>query len=72
MPEYTRLSDEILKALTVALDQEDIEIASTLNQALEQSMTRNAGGGDFVERRNFPDEIDQALKRLDALKAKSA
>ena len=32
-------------------------------------MTRNTGGGAFVERRDYPPEIEDALDRLIALKA---
>jgi len=32
------------------------------------SMTRNSGGGDFVERRDYPPEIEEVLKKLRELK----
>ena len=64
-----RLSDRILFALELALDQADTEIASALVKALEMSMTRNTGGGEFVERRDYPPEIESAMDKLDELKA---
>lgn len=67
---YIRLSDRILFALEMALDQEDITIADALVRALEMSMTRNTGGGEFIERRDYPPEIEKALDRLAALKEK--
>ncbi len=65
-----RLSDRILYALEMSLDQKDLEIAECLNHALELSMTRNTGGGEFVERRDYPKSIEYALGQLRALKQK--
>lgn len=65
-----RLSDRILSALELSLEQDDLRIAEMLTSALEMSMTRNAGGGDFVERREYPPEIEAAMDRLYALKSK--
>ncbi|MCF8495310.1 MAG: hypothetical protein K9G62_01440 [Alphaproteobacteria bacterium] len=65
-----RLSDRILGALDLALDQGDVKISETLVRALEMSMTRNAGGGEFVERREYPPEIENAMDRLQALRNK--
>jgi hypothetical protein len=59
-----RLSDRILSALELALEQEDIKIAELLTRALEYSMTRNSGGGEFIERRDYPPEIERAMKKL--------
>lgn len=59
-----RLSDRILYALELALEQEDVAISETLVKALEMSMTRNTGGGEFIERRDYPPEIEAAMKRL--------
>ncbi len=59
-----RLSDRILSALHLALEQDDLPIAELLNKALELSMTRNTGGGEFVERRDYPPEIEDAMSRL--------
>lgn len=65
-----RLSDRILFALDLALNQNDVRVAETLSKALEMSMTRNTGGGAFVERRDYPPEIENALDRLIDLQSK--
>jgi len=65
---FIRVSDRILFALEMALDQDDIELSDSLVKALELAMTRNTGGGEFIERRDYPEEINQALDRLAALK----
>ena len=59
-----RLSDRILYALNLALEQEDISICDLLVKALELAMTRNTGGPAFVERRGFPPEMEDAFDRL--------
>lgn len=59
-----RLSDRILFALELALEQKDVELSEALVKALEMSMTRNTGGGEFVERRDYPPAIEAALDRL--------
>jgi hypothetical protein len=59
-----RLSDRILYAFELALEQEDIPIAENLARALELAMTRNTGGGEFVERRDYPKEIEEAMNKL--------
>lgn len=66
-----RLSDRILFALELALEQKDLELSEALNKALEMAMTRNTGGGEFVERRDYPKEIEAALGQLRALKGKA-
>ncbi len=63
-----RLSDRILFALELALSQKDLELSEALNNALELSMTRNTGGGEFIERRDYPKEIETTLAQLRALK----
>ncbi|MCB1593170.1 MAG: hypothetical protein KDI90_12040, partial [Alphaproteobacteria bacterium] len=63
-------SDRILSALELALEQEDVKISELLTRALEQAMTRNTGGGEFVERRDYPPEIEQAMNRLYELRDK--
>lgn len=63
-----RLSDRILSALDLCLEQEDLKIAEILTKALEMSMTRNTGGGDFIERRDYPPEIERAMEQLYALR----
>ena len=65
-----RLSDRILSSLDLALNQEDVKIAELLTSALELAMTRNSGGGEFIERRDYPPEIESAMDRLSALQAK--
>ncbi len=59
-----RLADRILSALELALDQGDLKIAELLTRALELAMTRNTGGGEFVERRDYPPEIEEAMDKL--------
>ncbi len=49
-----RLSDRIFHALKLAIEQSDTKLADALVHALELSMTRNTGGGEFVERRDYP------------------
>ena len=65
-----RLSDRILSALELALEQEDVKISELLTRALEQAMTRNTGDGEFEERRDYPPEIEQAMNRLYELRDK--
>lgn len=63
-----RLSDRILSALELSLEQEDVKIAELLTRAMELSMTRNTGGGEFIERRDYPPEIESAMDKLQTLK----
>ena len=65
-----RLSDRILFALELALEQQDLELSEALNKSLEMAMTRNTGGGEFVERRDYPKDIETALVQLRGLKSK--
>ncbi|MBL8639444.1 MAG: hypothetical protein JNK24_03715 [Alphaproteobacteria bacterium] len=65
-----RLSDRIFFALELAVEQKSVAIADELVNALELSMTRNSGGGEFVERRDYPPEIESVLKKLRELKDK--
>lgn len=67
---FIRLSDRILFALEMALEQEDADLGDALAKALELSMTRNTGGGEFIERRDYPPAIEAALDKLDAIKKK--
>jgi hypothetical protein len=67
-----RLSDRILYALDLALQQEDVYLSEMLVKALEVAMTRNTGGGEFIERRDYPPEMEDALNRLADIKAKQA
>jgi len=64
----TRLSDRILFALELALDQNDLAIAELLTRGIEMSMTRNTGGGEFVERRDYPADLEEAMRKLNTLK----
>lgn len=66
----TRLSDRILFALELALEQDDLVIAELLTRGIELSMTRNTGGGEFVERRDYPADLETAMKQLDELREK--
>ena len=66
-----RLSDLVLAALTLALEQKDFDVSELLKSALEMSMTRGAGGKDFVERREFADEVQEALISFDSLRKAS-
>lgn len=63
-----RLSDRILMALELSLSQKDLKISELLTQALELSMTRNTGGGEFIERRDYPPEMEEAMDKLVALR----
>ena len=63
-----RLSDRILYALALAIEQEDVKTADALAKAMELSMTRNSGGGQFVERREYPKYIEDMMTRLKVLK----
>lgn len=65
-----RLSDRILSALELALEQEDLKISEILTRALEMSMTRNTGGGEFIERRDYPQELEKAMDKLYVLRDK--
>ena len=70
--DHRRLSDFVFKALRIALDQQDLEIAELLTRALEQSMTRYAGGPGFAERREFSEEFEKALVELQDLRKSTA
>ena len=62
-----RLSDRILSALELAVEQKDVAISELLKRALDLSMTRNSGGEKFVERRMYPEDIDKALQNLHSI-----
>lgn len=59
-----RLSDRILSALELSLQQKDLKISELLVRSLELAMTRNTGGNEFVERRDYPPEIETAMEKL--------
>ena len=63
-----RLSDRVFYALKLAVEQKDGHVANALVQVLEMAMTRNSGGGEFVERRDFPKEVEALLDEARALK----
>lgn len=63
-----RLSDRIFYALKLAVEQKDAQVANALINVLELSMTRNSGGGEFVERRDFPKEVEKLLDEARSLK----
>lgn len=68
MPDHhIRLSDRIVYALELSLEQEDAEISKILLQALDMAMTRNTGGGEFIERRDYPPSIEEAIKKLNTI-----
>lgn len=69
-PRQIRLSDRILFALELALEQEDVAIAELLARGMEMAMTRNTGGGEFVERRDYPARIEALMDKLAALRDK--
>ena len=69
--EQIRLSDRILSALQLSLEQEDVKISELLTRSLELAMTRNTGGGEFVERRDYPPEIESAMSKLFDLRDKN-
>lgn len=68
--EYKRLSDRILFALELAVEQQDLTISEDLVNAMEKSITRAAGGKNFVERRELAPEYDTVLTQFDALREK--
>lgn len=68
---YNRLSDRILPALQLAIEQKDLAISDLLRRAMEMSMTRGAGGADFIERRSFSEEVDRIMKGYNELKKES-
>lgn len=65
---YERLSDAVLAALRLAVEQKDLAISDLLSLALDRAMTRGAGGKDFVERREFTDEVETVLQKLQELR----
>lgn len=66
--EYKRLSDRILFALELAVEQGDIQIADDLVSAMEKSITRATGGSNFQERRELAPEYDAVLSQYDEMK----
>lgn len=66
--EYKRLSDRILFALELAVEQGDMDISENLVAAMEQAVTRVSGGQNFVERRELAPEYDAVMTQYDELK----
>jgi hypothetical protein len=66
--EYKRLSDRILFALELAVEQGDLQISDALVSAMEKSMTRATGGTNFQERRELAPEYDAVLAQYDDMK----
>jgi hypothetical protein len=64
-----RLSDRIVYALALAIQQEDVRVANALAESLDLSMTRYTGGGEFVERREYPKYIEEIMENLEKLRA---
>lgn len=69
--EFKRLSDRILYALQLAIEQKDLPVSELLNKALEESLTRKTGGKGFVERREFTAEYDIVMKLLNDLRTRT-
>ena len=67
--QYNRLSDTILSALQIAVEQKDVATADILLRALELSLTRLSGGASFTERRTYSPEIEAAISALEKLKS---
>lgn len=61
--EKQRLSDHILEALEMAVSQKDKDISTALARALEMSLTRQAGGAGFEERREYDAKIQSLLEQ---------
>jgi len=66
--DYQRLSDLVIQSMSLAIRQKDVAIAEILSRALEMSLTRNAGGRNFIERRSLSPDIDTVLEELAELK----
>lgn len=63
-----RLSDRILSALELALDQGDLEVSEILLSAIDHTLLRK---GEQAERRDYPPELDAALAKIHLLRAKA-
>jgi hypothetical protein len=62
-----RLSDRILRALELALDQSDLAASEHLEKAFEAVMTR-FGGPNVVEKRDMPEAMLRIYERLTELR----
>lgn len=68
--EYKRLSDRILFAFELALEQKDLKISEHLMAALEQSLNRTGPNGQqYTERRDTAPEYAAAREEYEELKA---
>ena len=65
---HIRLSDKVLEALEIALEQGDIQVSEQLVTALDLSLTRASGGQEFVERRDYPKRVEDALDKYHLLR----
>ncbi|MCC7304727.1 MAG: hypothetical protein IT558_00540 [Alphaproteobacteria bacterium] len=66
-----RLGDRIQSALELAVAQEDLAISEMLVRALEMTMTRKTGGAGFIERRDYPPELDAIMEKLYTMRDKA-
>jgi hypothetical protein len=71
MNQTRRLSDRILAALELALEQGNLEAAEHLKLALEEVMTA-FGGPESTDQRDLPPTLIEALDRLEALRRERA
>ncbi len=69
--EFKRLSDRVLYALQLALEQKDLQIAEELSHALEDTLTRKSGGAGFRERREVGALYDAAMQKLHDLRERT-
>lgn len=65
---YQRLSDVIIKALELAIEQKDVVISDLLRRALDMTMRRNAASRSNIDRRDTAVEIEKVVEKLEALK----
>ncbi|MCB1537701.1 MAG: hypothetical protein H6865_05140 [Rhodospirillales bacterium] len=70
--EFKRLSDRVLYALQLSLEQNDLVVSERLARALEIALTRTPDGHRYVERRDFTTDYDAAMKTLDKLRMEQA
>lgn len=70
MENERRLSERILSALELAVEQEDVAVAEKLFSAFELASTRLAGGADFAERRDMSAKAATLIDRYRALTQK--
>lgn len=68
---HERLADKIVGALELAVEQEDLAIATSLGSALELALTRCAGGAGFTERRDLSEKISVSMSKLETLRKAS-